>query len=379
MPSAPARFALQSADQQVQVTDRRATSLLPRIRQGGDLVMHADLPLGPGTPYRLSYLADEAELARLLRNAGVAYAWKLGLTLALGLALVGFARHWAREQHRVTRIHHSMGTLTEASGDVADIGRSLARDSHRLNDGAAKQAASLQETSAALPELSSLAQANADRMTHSRAAADRARMLATTGRTSLGKMIETSARAQQATEQTARVIHVIDEIAFQTNVLALNAAVEAARAGAAGMGFAVVAEEVRSLAMRCAESARDTQELLDKARALATENTRSAESAAATLTGVVDATHLIAQSFEELTVASAEQAKGVTELTRAIEEIESVTVVTAQLAHSVSGASDTLTGRADELEGVVQELGDLAQGHDSSVAHQTPGTFARAA
>lgn len=360
VPDEPARFALQSSDGQVHVTDRRATSLLSRLQQDGDLVMHAELPLGPGAPYRLSYLVDESELTRLLRDSDLGYVWKLGLTLVLGLGLGLFARHWAQEQQRVSRIRHSMSTLTHASGEVAHIGRSLAQDSRRLNNGAAKQAASLQETSAALQELSSLARSNSDRMAQSRMAADRAQTLATSGRRALDQMIVTSTRAKQATEQTARVIHVIDEIAFQTNVLALNAAVEAARAGTAGMGFAVVAEEVRSLAMRCAESARDTQTLLDKARSLANENTASAESAAGTLSGVVDATQQIAQSFRDLSVASEEQATGVGELTRAIEQIETVTVATAQLAHSVSQASGTLNERADELEGVVQELGDLA-------------------
>ena len=164
-----------------------------------------------------------------------------------------------------TAVTNLAGTLTEvagASGEVASAGRQISVGGQALAEGAGEQAASLQQVASSLQELSSMAQQSAVYAAESRTLADAARDGAATGVQSMERLSAAVNRIKASSDQTAKIVKTIDEIAFQTNLLALNAAVEAARAGDAGRGFAVVAEEVRALALRSAEAARSTADLI---------------------------------------------------------------------------------------------------------------------
>ena len=149
--------------------------------------------------------------------------------------------------------------VTSASGQVSSASQSLAQ-------GASEQASSLEETSSALEEMASMTRQNADNANQANGAAKETNTMALEGVDSMKRMAEAIERIKNSASETAKIIKTIDEIAFQTNLLALNAAVEAARAGEAGKGFAVVAEEVRNLARRSAEAAKNTADLIEGAQ-----------------------------------------------------------------------------------------------------------------
>ena len=180
---------------------------------------------------------------------GVVVAIFLGVFLSLG----------------ITRpINRIIAGLTEGAEQVASASGQVSAASQSLAEGATEQAAGLEETSSSLEEMSSMTKQNADNAQQANTLAAEARKAAGTGSESMSRMNQAILEIQKSSDETAKIIKVIDEIAFQTNLLALNAAVEAARAGEAGKGFAVVAEEVRNLAMRSAEAAKNTARMIEE-------------------------------------------------------------------------------------------------------------------
>ena len=162
------------------------------------------------------------------------------------------------------KINHIVARLSDGAEQVASASGQVSAASQSLAEGATEQAAGLEETSSSLEEMSSMTKQNADNAQQANTLAAEARKAAGTGSESMSRMNQAILEIQKSSDETAKIIKVIDEIAFQTNLLALNAAVEAARAGEAGKGFAVVAEEVRNLAMRSAEAAKNTARMIEE-------------------------------------------------------------------------------------------------------------------
>jgi len=256
----------------------------------------------------------------------------------------------------------SIAGWTVGSEQVSSAAAQVSSASQSLAEGATEQAAGLQETSSSLEEMSSMTRKNADSAQQANTLADEARKAATAGAESMNRMNEAILAIQKSSDETAKVLKAIDEIAFQTNLLALNAAVEAARAGEAGKGFAVVAEEVRNLAMRSAEAARNTAGMIEES----VKNSRNGVDIATEVTKVLDeivrsvgkTTDLVG----EIASANQEQAKGIEQVNTAVSQMDKVTQQNAANAEESASASEELTAQARSLDDIVGELVALVGG-----------------
>jgi len=171
------------------------------------------------------------------------------------------------------------------------------------------------------------------------------------------KAMETSmAEIQDASQEVGKIIRTIDQIAFQTNILALNAAVEAARAGESGMGFAVVAEEVRALAQRSAQAARDTADLIQGSIEKTQAGSGQVANVAAAIGAIVESVAEVKELVNQVSVAGRQQAHGVQQVSDAIVHIEKVTQTTAATAEESAAASEELNAQAETSMAVVRTL-----------------------
>ena len=263
----------------------------------------------------------------------------------------------------VTRI---IADLTRGADNLLDAANQVSSASHELADGATRQAASLEETSASLEEMSSMTKQNAENVSQTSLMAENARSSAEVAQQSMEKMTEAIGSIKKSADQTAVIMKTIDEIAFQTNLLALNAAVEAARAGEAGAGFAVVAEEVRSLALRSAEAAKNTAQLIEESQKNADNGVKSASEVKEILTKIVDGVKKVSQLAREITVASDEQALGVNQINSAVADVDKVTQGNAAISEEAASASEELSGQARELSELVHSLAEIVGARETS-------------
>ncbi|MBN2841496.1 MAG: hypothetical protein JXM68_00300, partial [Sedimentisphaerales bacterium] len=239
---------------------------------------------------------------------------------------------------------------------VARAACEIANSSESLAQGASRQANSVQETSAALAEMLSMTQNNAQSADMADKYMSQTNTVVVTTAESMEQLITSMAGINKASEETAKIVKAIDEIAFQTNLLALNAAVEAARAGESGKGFAVVAEEVRNLAMRSAQAADSTANLIDTTIARVNSGSELAQKAGETFTDVGESARKVAAFLSEIANASKEQATGISQLNSSVAAIDSVTRQYVLETRNFSSSSDTLIGQVTNMQDAVGDL-----------------------
>ncbi len=256
--------------------------------------------------------------------------------------------------------------LTEGSEQVASASGQVSSASQSLAEGATEQAAGLEETSSSLEEMSSMTKQNADNAQQANTLASEARKAANNGSQSMGKMNEAIQEIQKSSDDTAKIIKVIDEIAFQTNLLALNAAVEAARAGEAGKGFAVVAEEVRNLAMRSAEAAKNTANMIEESVKNSKNGVDIATEVGKVLEEIVSGIGKTSDLVSEIAAASQEQAQGIDQVNTSMTQMDKVTQQNAANAEEAASASEELSAQADQMNSIVDELATLVGGSSRS-------------
>lgn len=249
--------------------------------------------------------------------------------------------------------------LCSGASQTSAAARQIAQSGQSLAQGATEQAASLEETSASLEEMSSMTRKSADNAQQAAGLAGEAKQVSQRGNQAMDRMLSAINQIQQSASETAKIIKVIDEIAFQTNLLALNAAVEAARAGEAGKGFAVVAEEVRNLAMRSAEAAKNTSTLIEQSVTHAKNGVSLTTDVAEALQEITTVADKVASLIDEIAASSREQATGIEQINTAVSQMDKVTQQTAASAEESAAASEEMSAQADELRQCAAELGAI--------------------
>jgi methyl-accepting chemotaxis protein len=247
-------------------------------------------------------------------------------------------------------------TLGEGATQVTTAATQVSSSSQSLAHGANEQAASLEETSASLEEMAGMTNRNAENATKANELARQARTAADTGAADMQAMSAAMTDIKTSSDDIAKIIKTIDEIAFQTNILALNAAVEAARAGEAGMGFAVVAEEVRALAQRSAQAARETADKIEGAITKTSQGVQISGKVAQSLTEIVDKVRQVDQLVAEVTSASREQSQGVQQITTAVAQMDKVVQGNAASAEESASAAEELGAQSVALQDAIGEL-----------------------
>lgn len=243
-------------------------------------------------------------------------------------------------------LNEVMGNIQAASEQVAAGSKQVSESSMSLSQGATEQASSVEQLTASLEEISSQTKLNADNATQANTFAEDAMANAAQGNDRMKEMLKAMAEINDASGNISKIIKVIDEIAFQTNILALNAAVEAARAGQHGKGFAVVAEEVRNLAARSANAAKETTDMIEGSIKKVEGGTRIANDTATALGKIVDGVAKVANLVSGIAVASNEQAMGVAQINQGIMQVSQVVQTNSATSEESAAASEELSSQA---------------------------------
>ncbi len=330
-----------------------------KFQAGKNLLNSEDTPLW--RKYKRSILEfgkwlqerDEQTSSKIQLATGWAQilSWVSGLLL-VAAGLVAFAA-----TGQVSGKLRELGALVLAGAtQILEAARQVSSSSESLARSASEQAAALEETSASGEEINSVAGQNTDNCRSATELAVHSQQQFSETNVILDQAVAAIADMNRSSDQISKIIKVIDEIAFQTNILALNAAVEAARAGQAGLGFGVVADEVRNLAQRCAQAAGDTASLIERSIATSRDGKAKVDLVAQSIRDITLESSKVKALVGEVNQGSLEQARGLDQMARVLAKMEQTTQTTAASAEEGASAAEQLNAQSETLREIVERL-----------------------
>lgn len=270
---------------------------------------------------------------------------------------------WLVSDNISKSVKNVLEDLSETSGNLSALSSELTTTAHKLAEGSTEQAASIQETSSTLEESSSMVHQTTQNTKEADNLAKQTKDYANKGNEEMQVMVSSMEELKKSSDEIAKIIRVIDEIAFQTNILSLNAAVEAARAGDAGKGFAVVAEEVRNLAQRSAQAAKDTAVIIESNISLSEKCLAITSQVSSSLVEIRNETNKVSELLEEISTASQEQEIGIAQINQAVSQMEHVIQSNATTARESANSADQLGTYSDTIKGIMSALSTLISGN----------------
>jgi methyl-accepting chemotaxis protein len=272
-------------------------------------------------------------------------------------------------------INRAIEGLGESAHQVSMAAGQLSSASQSLAEGASRQSAGIEETSSSLEEMASMTKQNADNSNQANVMMGDTSRIVDEANIAMTELTKSMHDISTASEQTAKIIKTIDEIAFQTNLLALNAAVEAARAGEAGAGFAVVADEVRNLAMRAADAAKNTENLIAETVKKIKNGSDIVSKSNEAFGKVAVGAKKVGELISEIAEASQEQAQGVHQISKAVGDMDTVVQHNAANAEESASAAEEMSAQAEQMKSYVGELSVLVGGSSSNGDYEADSGF----